>query len=302
MLDMNVVRLMGGVGNQMFQYAFGRRLAAESGREVRFDTVNGFTRDPFGRKYALEAFNTGVVAATPALIPVGMSWGSPWHRLARYGWSALPARWRSVVYERLPFACDGALVTASAARPAYYFGYWQHEGYFAPIRDELRRRFELRAPLRPAVLALRGEMERENSISLHVRCYHDRGADGKVIAQSRDRHGACAWDYYHQAVARIGAGPQAVCYVFSDDPSYTRDHLKLPVPCRYVGDYGAFTDLEEMLLMSSCRHHVISNSSFSWWGAWLGRNPAKLVVAPKIWMRGQPEGAVDVCPRSWIRI
>jgi hypothetical protein len=62
------------------------------------------------------------------------------------------------------------------------------------------------------------------------------------------------------------------------------------------------SDVEEMLLVASCQHHVISNSSFSWWGAWLGRNPKKVVVAPRIWMRGVPEAAADICPKSWIRL
>jgi hypothetical protein len=299
---MVIIRLMGGVGNQMFQYAFGRRLAVETGREVHFDKVNGFARDVFGRKCALEAFNTDLVAAEPGEIPTGMEWGSPWHRLARLGWSVLPVRYSKVVYEGIPFGFDSALVAAASARPTYYFGYWQHEGYFAPIGEEIRRRFELCAPLRPSVLALREEMMRGCSISVHVRNYHDRRADGTVIAKAKEHHGACAWAYYQQAVAAIGDDPKAVCYVFSDDPAWTREHLKLPVPCRYVGDYGVFTDLEEMVLMSSCQHHVIANSSFSWWGAWLGRNPEKIVVAPRIWIRGLQGNAIDICPKNWLRI
>ena len=300
MVDMNIVRLMGGLGNQMFQYALGLRLARETGRPVAYDGCNGFSRDLCCRRLALTALSVEMSLAPERAIPLGMSWGSPWHRVAKLYWSHAPVR-RRVVYERTPFQYEAA-VLARSSHGQYFHGYWQHEDYFAPVAAELREHFRLRDRPSPAFLALQEEMAQGGSISVHVRNYHDRGADGKILAQSRAHHGACSWDYYREAVERIGGGVGRVCHVFSDDPEWTKAHLRLPVPCHYIAGRGAFSDVEEMQLMASCQHHVIANSSFSWWGAWLGRNPDKVVVAPRTWIRGVPEGSVDVCPRSWVRI
>src|ERR1035437_10296339 len=297
----HVVRLMGGLGNQMFQYAFGRRIAEETGVQVKFDLDSGFKNDAYRRRFALGAFNADIVSAESHEIPLGMSWPSPWHRVAKAGWSAMPAAWRRVVYEKGSFQFDPT-VLANTKATAYCFGYWQHESYFAPIQDVLRREFTLRTPLPEPVVALQEAMAGCRSVSVHVRQYHDIGADGQIILKARKQHGACSMEYYQQAFERIGNQPGTMCFIFSDNPEWAKENLKLPAPCRYVADECPCSDAEELLLMASCQHHVIANSSFSWWGAWLGRNPKKVVVAPRIWMRGLPESAMDICPETWIRL
>jgi hypothetical protein len=309
----------------MFQYAFGRRIAKETGAQVKFDLDSGFRNDVYRRRFALDVFNTEIVPANPEDIPLGMSWPTPWHRVAKAGWSAMPASWRRVVYERSPFQFDESVVpkpdrsrgngahcstksetphvvSQNFERSAYYFGHWQHESYFAPIRDTLRREFTRRPPVREPMVALQEIMARCRSVSVHVRQDHGIRADAKVIRKARERHGACSIQYYQQAFERIGAQPDTVCFIFSDNLHWTKSNLNLPVTCRYVADECPCSDVEEILLMASCQHHVISNSSFSWWGAWLGCNPEKVVVAPRIWMRGLPETAVDICPSMWIKL
>lgn len=296
-----VVRLMGGLGNQMFQYAFGRRLALESGREVRFDVKNGFRRDVFGRKLAMDAFEVDIARASPTDIPAGMRWTSPWHRLAKAMWSAVPQTLRKVVYERTWYRYDGDIVSQQH-KAAYYFGYWQHEGYFSSIRSLLRQEFRLRAPQRSSIRALAAEMSKRCAISVHVRHRFGFGARGRPVPEARAMHTTCPPEYYRQAVERAGNGPATTCYVFTDDPAWAKANLNLSYPCCYVADLCHCSDAEELVLMASCQHHVISNSSFSWWGAWLGGNPNKVVVAPRRWVNTLPEDAVDVCPRTWIRL
>jgi len=296
-----VVRLMGGLGNQMFQYALGRGISEEAGTEVSFDVESGFRNDGYGRRFALSVFNGKIVRAESREIPVGMSWRSPWHRVAKAGWSAIPGAWRRVVYERAPFRFDAA-VTAKVVPAAYFFGYWQNEGYFLPIQDLLRREFTLRVPASDSVAALARQISGCRSVSMHVRCEHGIGAAGKPIGNTREYHGSCGIEYFQDALDAIGVESGTVCYVFSDNPAWTKANLRLPVSCIYVSEICACSDAEEMLLMASCQHHIISNSTFSWWGAWLGRNPKKAVVAPRIWMRGLPEAAVDICPRTWLRL
>jgi len=300
-MQIPIVRLFGGLGNQMFQYAFGRRLAAESRQTAKFDVNNGFKNDPYRRRFSLGAFNAEIACAKPQDIPVGMAWPSPWHRAAKAGWSAMPTAWRKVVYEKNKFQFDSTVV-AKAKTGSYYFGYWQHEGYFVGIQDELRWDFTLRNPLPKTAVALQEAMASCRSVSVHIRQYHDIGADGMVIRKSRELFGACSVEYYEKALERIGINSDTVCFIFSDNLQWVKENLKLPAPCRYVADECPCSDVEELILMASCHHHVISNGSFSWWGAWLGRNPKKVVVAPRIWVRVLAESAVDICPETWIKL
>ena len=298
---MNVVRLMGGLGNQMFQYAFGRRMAVEFGMPVQFDAANGFRHDPYGRRFALGAFRATVVQAGERDIPLGMTWTSPWHRVAKAGWECMPKAVRRVVYEKRPFQYDKD-VCLSRRDSAYYVGYWQHEGWFSPISDLLRHEFVLRDSCREDVLRAMKEMEHCNSISIHLRSYQDVGTNGKIIQQTSKYHEACSMEYYARAVERIGCSSGTVGFVFSDHPRWAKERLKLPIPCHHISEMCSCSDVEEMMMMASCKHHVISNSTFSWWGAWLGRNAGKVVVAPKIWMRGVLERDVDICPSDWVRL
>jgi hypothetical protein len=287
---------MGGLGNQMFQYAFGRRLAAAE-CDVRFDAVNGFAGDFYGRKFALDRFRAHPQLASPADIPAGMRLVPPWHRIAKAAWLAVPPRWRSVVYEREMYRFDAAMV--ATRKRGYYIGYWQAEEYVAPIREILQDEFGLRSPVRPEVQRLIQEMESHRSISIHARRNHGVGARGEVNLQARDFHGACGEDFFRQAVAEIGVGSNTTCFIFSDNPEWAKANLRLEVNCRYVSDLGPWSDAEELALMSACHHHVISNSSFSWWGAWLGRNPDKVVVAPRRWIHDLPAERNDIYPKAW---
>jgi hypothetical protein len=298
---MSIIRLWGGLGNQMFQYAFGQWIAAESGRQTKWDLHSGFANDVYRRCFALSQFNTKIVAAESREIPIGMAWPSPWHRLAKTGWSVLPRCCSNVVYERRPFQFDKA-IAARATDGMYYFGYWQHDGYLATIQDRLRKEFTLREPLPRAGLALVEEMAGCDSISVHIRRYNDRDAKGQLIERARRYHGVCASDYYQQAVERIGTRPEIVCYIFTDDPQWVKANLAIPATCRYVSELCPCSDVEEMILMASCQNHVISNSSFSWWGAWLGRNPNRVVVAPRLWRHGIGGNVIDICPKTWIKL
>ena len=298
---MVIVRLMGGLGNQMFQYALGRRIAEETEVEVKFDLSSGFKHDPHRRRFALGALNTKIVRAESHEIPIGMSWRSPWHRVAKAYWSMMPVAWRQVVYEKTRFQFDSS-VTANTDPAAYYFGYWQNERYVLPIEDLLRREFTLRSAFSESVTALMAEIAGCRAVSMHVRRYNDVGANGKLIQRGGELQGLCDVDYYRRALEEIGVRRGTVCYIFSDDLQWAKTNLNLAIPCRYAAELCTCSDAEEMSLMASCEHHVISNSSFSWWGAWLGGNPKKVVVAPRAWIRGMPEDAVQICPKGWVRV
>jgi hypothetical protein len=296
-----IVRLMGGLGNQMFQYALGQRLMADHGCGVSYDTMSAFKNDTYNRRFALGGLDASVAPARAQDIPRDANWPSPWHRLARITRFPLSLGSTRFVYERKPFQFDRRAITHIYSK-TYYIGYWQNEKYIQPIANQLIADFHLRGQLRQPIRMLINEMESCRAISLHARRYNDVGRDGKVLIAAQNRYGVCSPQYFTEALARIGTPLGSVCYVFSDDLEWAKANLLLGVPCRYVADVCQCSDTEELFLMTHCQHHVISNSSFSWWGAWLGRNPGKIIVAPKVWMRSPLIKSSAVCPDAWIRL
>jgi hypothetical protein len=296
---MIIVRLMGGLGNQMFQYALGQSLAARTGAVVKYDLsqykakLPGITNWP----YRLNQWQTEVEEANPLeLFRFATGPGRLWRVVSGAARRAGFSKYLGVYDERgLPF--DPAVLELGDGH--YLSGYWQSERYFAGIADKLRH--DLQPANLETVLAkpIAQEIARSaNAVSLHVR----RG-DYVSWQAANQFHGTCTADYYDRAQVavadRLGAEPHF--FVFSDDVSWARDNLTLNGPASFVSG-GDLEEYEEMYLMSRCRHHIIANSSFSWWGAWLNPSPDKLIVAPKQWFRDPSVDTSDVVPESWIKI
>lgn len=297
---MIVVRLMGGLGNQMFQYALGRRLSLERGVPLKLDL--GWFEDhrrrggDTVREYALGRWRIAAEAALPEDLARFGVVASPGGRLARLFRRVMPGRGRDpAIFERRP-GFDESVLRARA--PAYFSGYWQSEKYFKPIADILRREFSLADAPCPHVAELaRGASDRR-TVSLHVR----RG-DYIRNPSTHAFHGVCSPAYYAAAVSLIAAkAPDSRFLVFSDEPDWARKNLRLDWPVSVVEHRPGCSPHDEMWLMSRCSHHVIANSSFSWWGAWLCEEARKTVVAPKAWFSDPSLDTADLVPESWIRI
>ena len=115
-------------------------------------------------------------------------------------------------------------------------------------------------------------------------------------------HGVCSLEYYANAIKNVSEKVvNPVFYVFSDDIAWVKENLKIDFPTKYVSD-GILKDYEELMLMSYCKHNIIANSSFSWWGAWLNKNPEKVVVAPKQWFADESVDTSEIIPETWIRL
>ena len=135
-------------------------------------------------------------------------------------------------------------------------------------------------------------------MSIHVR----RG-DYVSDAITQEIHGLSPLEYYAAAIQHIAhVAVQPHFFVFSDDPSWVRQNLHIDYPTTYVEHNTADRNYEDLRLMSLCRHHIIANSTFSWWGAWLGSNRAKMVIAPKRWFNTPDKDTRDLIPRSWIQL
>jgi hypothetical protein len=293
-----VARLIGGLGNQMFQYAAGLALALQHGVELRLD-VSGFEAYP-KRRYELGSFPIRGTPASEAELAcfgscrpkVEPRWLARARRLVRIDRKRGP----SPVYREPHFHFDAGVRDLNPT--VYLDGYWQSEKYFADSAGLLRQEFAPLAPLEPENAAMADRIDAVNAVSLHVR----RGDYVNEPDISRF-HGICSVDYYQSAVKYIAERAGDIhLFVFSDDQDWVRDNLHFTPPTTIVAANPPDRGFRDMQLMARCRHHVIANSSFSWWGAWLNPSPDKIVVAPRRWFAASTNDTRDLLPEAWVRL
>jgi hypothetical protein len=290
--------LIGGLGNQMFQYAAARALALRTGAAVELD-ITGF--ETYGlRRYELDTF--AIVAATstvgPPVSPVepvaatGMR--DRIDRLLGRG-APMPPPGTITHYREAHFHFDPDL--AKQPLPLYMDGYWQSERYFADAATQIRTELTPIAPLEPENAATAAAIDRVTAVSVHVR----RG-DYVSNAHTNSYHGTCSLDYYQSAINLVRSQVEHPhLFVFTDDQAWTRANLISDLPATYVSANPADRGFRDMQLMSRCRHHIIANSSFSWWGAWLNPRLDKIVVAPVKWFAASTNSTRDLVPKEWRR-
>lgn len=287
-----VVGLVGGLGNQMFQYAAARAVALRSGTPLRLD-VSWFPTVS-DRHFALAPFRIAADTLAPEPPP------PPWRQLAQRLCRRLHRRCggtrhgRPVFLEK-SFHFDPDVLALRA--PVRLDGYFQCEKYFADVAETIRADFRLTDPPPPQTQAVLDRIQASDAICLHIR----RG-DYVSNAQTNAYHGVCSLDYYRRGLEIVRDGlAQPHCFVFSDDPAWVRDNLHLDLPMTVVDIHGPDVAHEDMRLMSACRNFVTANSSFSWWGAWLGAHPEKRVVSPKQWFQGGGDTR-DLIPARWVQL
>ncbi|NHC45130.1 alpha-1,2-fucosyltransferase [Motilibacter aurantiacus] len=283
---MIATRLVGGLGNQMFQYAAGFRLARHHGVPLRVDTSWFSSQEAQGsdtpRTYALGCF---ALTARPDRLAALRH--SRWGRRAGLG--------RRVLRET-SFAFDPSVL--DAPDEVLLDGYWQSERYFADVAGPLRRELTFASPPTGRNAQLLAEIRSRPAVSVHVR----RG-DYVSSPATNDYHGTCSPAYYAAALEHVTAAVgDAHYYVFSDDPPWCKENLDLGVPTTYLDHNPPERGFEDLRLMAACRHHVLANSSFSWWGAWLEDEPSHVVVAPGTWFRDASIDTGDLLPRRWVRL
>jgi hypothetical protein len=294
---MIIVRLTGGLGNQLFQYAFGRRQAIASGAELKLDISYYAANYMDGRKYRLNNFNIvediATVSETESL--AGRQYRGLAGRLERALRNRLNLHKKSIVREQ---GCSFDPKALKKTDNVYLDGYWQSEKYFSDIKDILHRELTVRNTQDVVNRSIAARMDQTESVSMHIR----RG-DYISNAVFHKIHGVCALDYYESAVERLlEKTDDPHFFVFSDDIEWCRGNLKQDYPITYVDHNGEDKDYEDLRLMSHCKHHIIANSSFSWWGAWLSSNPCKIVIAPDKWFNDPHKDSKDIVPDSWQRI
>lgn len=275
---MIIVKLTGGLGNQMFQYATGRRAAIKNQTNLFFDGSEFHTPVDTTRGYALWPFKI-----------VASEWMKPKNFFARLFAPKL------CMFREKSHDFDPEVLEISDN--TYLDGFWQSENYFLDVQKAIRRELSLKVSMgKEAMVVLKKIKTCSNPVSLHVR----RG-DFAYRPITKKYHGFLSMDYYQEAVLQILSKTQKpVFFIFSDDPEWVKKHLRLKFPKIFVS--GKTRDWEDLTLMSYCQHHITANSSFSWWGAWLGKNPDKIIVAPKRWFRCKEISTFGLLPPKWITL
>jgi hypothetical protein len=287
---MITVRLIGGLGNQMFQYALGRRLSLDRGVPLALD-LGWFGRQApqdTPRHYELDCFALdATVHKVQRELPVPRNRAQLALLRAREAVGLAPR-----VVRQSGSGFDPAVLQAPDG--SLLMGFFQSERYFAPAADAIRADFTPVAALSEDARRLQEEIAARPSISVHVR----RG-DYVSNPHANRYHGTMGEDYYRRALERIGA-ENAHAFVFSDDPGWCRSELSLGIDTTVVDGAGRAA-VEDLVLMSACRHHVLANSSFSWWGAWLDPDPG-VVVAPARWAVDEGADFSDVYAEGWLQV
>jgi Glycosyl transferase family 11 len=292
---MVVARIKGGLGNQLFCYAAARRLALVNNAELVIDSVTGFIRDRwYQRQYMLDHFNISARKATPTerLEPFER------YRRAIMKWMSRRKSFadrRYLEQEGLDF--DERLLAFKTKGALYLDGLWQSEGYFKDAERIIREDLRIIPPKDVLNQRMAEEIRNSNAVGLHVRWFDtpDSTATYNVSV-----------DYYQSAIALMDRTVEAPWYfVFSDDPEAVRATLSLPkgrvtIVSNNRGDENGFADL---WLMTQCRHFITANSTFSWWGAWLGGGKEKIVMTPDLKVNGKTAwGFKGLIPNEWVRV
>ena len=262
---MITIKVMGGLGNQLFQYAFGRSLSHDLNTEISLDLsyYNDPSKSPRHAIYALKLFNIKENIDT-----INFSNEIDEESVSKYNY-----------YDESSFNKITGFPSLNNYNklqlPAYFDGYWASEKYFLHNEKIIRNELELKIPLKGTNKLVAQDILDHNAVAVHIRRgdYNDHS-----------HFGMCDTDYYNKSISFIEKHVESPkFYIFSDDHEWVNDNIHIPHPTYHITNNDVETGYEDLRLMSLCKHFIIANSTFSWWGAWLSRNNDKIVTTPKPW-------------------
>jgi len=282
-----IIRLNGGLGNQMFQYAFGVAVSKNRDTKLLLD-LRELKTDPL-RTFALDSFKIQGKIATPEILRTYNP--SIIHKIfIKLGFNANPNS--KILMEKF-FHYDTEVMGNNKAD--YFLGYWQTEKYFMEFENEVRNEFTIKTEALKPIVSYFEEIQNSESISLHIR----RG-DYVANDHTNSYHGVCSLDYYSNALNLALQGMKnPKIYIFTDDPEWAKAQNIWPVDYKIISGLG-LTDIQEFHLMSSAKKNIIANSSFSWWAAWLNKSGS--VYAPERWFGNAQNNTKDLIPDRWIKV
>lgn len=291
---MIIVKLYGGLGNQMFQYAAGRSLSLKLGLPLAYEGEYFRHPERFGSHWSYQLGLTGADCA---------EWRSSWPRDYFNQYYKVIRKLNNLnlykskkFFFETPFTFDQRFLDINQS--CFIDGYFQSEKYFQGIRQQLIKEFSPKVPFQNKNMEIADLIRSTNSVSLHVRRgdYIHNPAAAQV-------HGSCTIDFYRQAISFFESKVRSpYFFIFSDDLNWVRSNIEIKGHAIFVDNNVGKDSYIDMHLMSLCRHNITANSSFSWWGAWLNSNQEKITIAPKQWYKDNSQGEDEICPASWVRI
>ena len=288
---MKIVKILGGLGNQMFQYAFYISLRAKYPNDRIKVDCSYFKGYPLHNGLEIQRiFELELEQASFAEL-TSVTWPLYNYRLYQLGKRILPIR-KTHYFEMSNSNFDDNILK----KECYLDGYWQNECYFENCRDTIRKIYHFILPLNLKNYDIKEEVKSVNSVGLHVR----RGD----YLKHKMYMGICEKDYYIAAIKYIRQHIDNPCFfVFSNDIEWCKGNINNAMndcSVKYIDWNVNEQSYIDMQLMSECKHNIIANSSFSWWGAWLNNNPNKIIVSPKKWLNSNLKNSPQ-CP-DWILI
>jgi hypothetical protein len=278
----------------MFQYAAGQSLALKNNTPLKFEVSSCWVNPLGDYSLSLETFNIDIRnnLITEKEHEHYRKYASRNGRLGLI-YNALFANSKKYFKEK---GFDFQPEFLDLDDGVFLHGWWQNERYFSEVRDTLLKDFSLKSPLSQSSAKIAEKMRDANSVSIHI-----RRLDYVSNPRTQRNHGTMEKDYYDKGLSIISARfKNPVIFIFSDDIPWVKENMTFPFETHYVEGNMAKPH-EDIHLMSQCRHNIVANSSFSWWGAWLGTHPDQIVIAPVKWTNYHGDHN-DRVPKSWIKI
>lgn len=299
---MIIVNIKNGLGNQMFQYAFGKMLEWKTGEQIYFDLLRDDISEPLITDlnvFCIEPIVESVPALRKLFEPFSVRAYRDNKQYFKYLYFKLRRKYQSnkLITEPHPSMYIELIERLNVDSKYYFLGFWQNPRYFEGYESRIRSFF---VPKDVSVYELPVAKEiiasDYNTISLHFR-RGDYMTSGFIEPISLD--------YYYKAVELIsGKLNNPFFYIFTDEPEWVKANFQIQFPHKLVTGNTGKDSYKDILLMSKCKNHIMANSSFSWWGAWLDENPNKIVIAPKKWYAStdRDKYALEITPKEWIRL
>ena len=290
---MKIVKLKGGLGNQLFQYSFGRMLEVTYGEQVKYDLHQYKIKFNEINNLKLNSFNVKMQAATSEELK----------ECYKIKLDNMPHsftyRFKIILNKILSHSQDyferdrkyrdiNKIITYS-----YYDGYWQCEKYFKNIRDILLNELTIEH-MSTSTLSQIEKIKQENAVFIGIR--RPYSFESNQMKKELNEVGT-NMEYYRKAIEYVQKRVDSpVFYIFSNDIEGVKKNICINEKCVYRTKEMQTSDEEELMIMSECKHAIISNSTFNWWGAWLIKNENKIVIVPPFWAKNE----MDIIPENWI--
>ncbi len=275
---MIIIKLKGGLGNQLFQYAYGRLLAVKNNAIVKFEFEGN--KNDTAREYKLDKFNTHVEFPTSG--EKASLKGNPFLK-----------KIKNKIFQNYNIGYDARAINRKSG---YLEGFWQSYKYLEPIKNILLAEITLKNPLSESSNDILENIKSTNSVFVQIR----RG-DYVNDAKTKSEHNTFGLEYYYSAFAFMKEKiKNPVLFIFSDDILWCKENIKTDLAMIFSDPN--LPDYENFIIGSKCKHDIIANSSFGFWIAWLNLNPDKIIIAPKKWNNVHQKEYDDLMPEDWIKI